>query len=135
MGHTITHEWTNQHAASCQVTKDRANLLERLANDPGNPYLLGAVPEYDNGGDQEAENCDCGAYRRTVAIPVPYEGDQPLEVELTPDDSYHSDLLWMHNNMSEDEAPRIFTAATVLYHADAGSFAECLHTAIVWERG
>lgn len=72
--------------------------------------------------------------KATVEVEIPYE-ETALEVELTPDGSYRRDLLWLHNNMSEEEAPRIFTSATVLFHAGAGSFAECLHTAIVWERG
>ena len=52
--------WNTQHSLECEVTKQRANLLAELAQDPDNVYLLGAVPEYDEGGDQEAELCDCG---------------------------------------------------------------------------
>lgn len=51
--------WTNQHDPKCPVTRYRRELLADLARDPGNRYLLGAVPEYDDGGDQEVELCEC----------------------------------------------------------------------------
>ena len=54
------HEWQQEHSPDCPVVRYRADLLLSLATDPNNPYLLGALPEYDNGGDQEAENCTCG---------------------------------------------------------------------------
>lgn len=51
--------WVNQHDAECPVNDYRTALLADLAEDPTNPYLLGAVPEYDHGGDQELELCEC----------------------------------------------------------------------------
>jgi len=54
------HEWQQEHSPDCPVVRYRADLLRELAADPNNPYLLGALPEYDGGGDQEAENCTCG---------------------------------------------------------------------------
>lgn len=54
--------WKIKHDDDCQVTVDRAGLLAELAADPKNPYLLGALPEYDNGGDQEVELCTCGIW-------------------------------------------------------------------------
>lgn len=58
------HRWTNVHDAKCPVSVSRRNLLADLAKDPTNRYLLGAVPEYDHGGDQEVELCECFAYGR-----------------------------------------------------------------------
>jgi len=59
MGPMQSHQWVNQHADDCPVTKERADLLDKLGEDPTNPGLLGAVPEYDEEGDQEMENCTC----------------------------------------------------------------------------
>jgi hypothetical protein len=165
--------WNTQHAPACQVTKERADLLAALENDPTNAGLLGALPEYDNGGDQEAENCDCGAYDaaqavlahvrsddpendpevqaafdlmraqpRTVAVPVPYEGTQPLEVELG-GDNLNTAVRELQDYLDtldgvvgdDDDLARVFAGAVVLHTSGAGSFAECLHTALVWECG
>lgn len=256
-GFTFVAPWQDDHAQDCAVTIERADLAAALeaaavgrcrhgaiasqcthadCQAPGafeswKAGLLGAVPEYEAGGDQEMENCSCGAVDhreqqryviryglsdqagfwavhdtanageivreftreadavdfanarneaespaeelgrlrrelseydydtperamvldrisvltreraverravKSVAIPVPFEGDQPLEVELTPDGSYHNDMRHLYLNISEEDAARVFTAATVLYHSQAGSFAECLHTALVWECG
>ena len=57
------HQWVNQHEPDCPITKHRKDLLNDLAQDPTNQYLLGAVPEYDEGGDQEVELCICPAMR------------------------------------------------------------------------
>ena len=151
-----------------------------LEQDPTNAGLLGAVPEYDNGGDQEAENCDCGAYDRAQAllvlaldvkpcpecardvrwdedahdwrhvtgpacslalaavptVAVPFEGDQPLVIDPAAEGArYHNEMHWLGTHLAEDEAPRVFAAAVGLYQSDAGTFAECLRTAVIWERG
>ena len=37
----------------------RTSLLKQLAMTPQDKHLLGAVPEYDLGGDQEVELCEC----------------------------------------------------------------------------
>ena len=55
----MTTPWVNQHAPACPVTRHRADLLSLLEADPKNAGLLGAIPEYDGGGDQEVENCTC----------------------------------------------------------------------------
>jgi len=57
---TLMPNWENEHAQDCQVTRDRKSLVEALLRDPSSEYLLGVVPEYDKGGDQEVENCTCG---------------------------------------------------------------------------
>jgi hypothetical protein len=73
------NQWDSQHAANCPVTKEREDLLAKLADDPHNPYLLGAIPEYMKGGDQEVENCTCeaGEYQRQLEADIPYDGDRP----------------------------------------------------------
>ena len=52
-------KWRNDHSEGCPVTYWRGRLANDLEPDPENPYLLGAVPEWDEGGDQEAEVCTC----------------------------------------------------------------------------
>jgi len=56
------HRWVQKHADDCPIVAQRAALLDDLLADPRNPYLQGAVPEYDEGGDQEAEGCTCGGW-------------------------------------------------------------------------
>ena len=60
------HEWQNLHAHNCPITSGRTRLLEDLAQDPDNAYLKGAIPEWDAGGDEEAEYCICGGRRATT---------------------------------------------------------------------
>ena len=48
------------------MTDGRRKLRDDLEQRPDDEYLLGAVPEYDGGGDQEAELCTCGGYGRAV---------------------------------------------------------------------
>lgn len=60
--------WTNEHSTRCPVTRDRRNLLAKLAEarEAGDTPLVAALEgagiEYDNGGDQETENCTCGMF-------------------------------------------------------------------------
>lgn len=51
--------WVNEHTPECPVTAGRMKLLDDLDARPGDDYLNGALPEYDNGGDQEVELCTC----------------------------------------------------------------------------
>lgn len=60
--------WQNAHADTCAVTAARIDLLAKLRDDPENPYLHGAVPEYDGGGDQEGELCTCDYFAQEFAI-------------------------------------------------------------------
>lgn len=64
----MTHVWVNQHSDECPVTHGRRGLLADIEADTGTGRdgLLGAVPEYDGGGDQEAELCTCGGYGRAL---------------------------------------------------------------------
>ena len=76
----------------------------------------------------------------TFPVPIPFEGDQPLVLdpgtlhrEITIDESMSrivDFIVW-----DEDELPRIMRAAVILHAAGAGTFGQCLDTAIIWERG
>jgi hypothetical protein len=46
-----------------------------------------------------------------------------------------TELDWLYRNASDEELPRILKATALLFEANAGTIAECLHTAIIWERG
>lgn len=50
-----------KHLDECPITAERRGLQNLLAADPANEYLRGAEIEYFDGGDQERENCTCGA--------------------------------------------------------------------------
>lgn len=81
----VSVAWQDEHDGACPVTADRTRLADELQADPQNRYLLGALPEYDGGGDQEAEGCTCGAYakhlvaRVAAALEATY-GPDPQEV-------------------------------------------------------
>jgi hypothetical protein len=63
-----------------------------------------------------------------VIDPAAKDSDLQTELEwLTEDDS-----PWMDRPAELDS---IFRSTVALYQAGAGTFAECLHTAIIWERG
>jgi len=81
-----------------------------------------------------------------VAIPIPYNlFVRDLVIEPTTGDdadlrttlehllSLMDDSPWLGDH--EDEIARIFRAATLLFYGDAGTFAQCIGTAITWERG
>jgi hypothetical protein len=59
-------QWQNTHRDECPVTTGRRMLSDDLEQRPDDPYLLGAVPEWDRGGDEEAEACTCDAVPRCV---------------------------------------------------------------------
>jgi hypothetical protein len=54
------------HTADCTARTSREDLVRDLKADPRNRYLLGALIEYDAGGDQDAEVCDCREQRSTI---------------------------------------------------------------------
>lgn len=63
--------WANIHSPTCDVTKARAMLvvdLQEAMIGEGDrsqvPYLIGALIEYDHGGDEEAEICNCDFMKR-----------------------------------------------------------------------
>jgi hypothetical protein len=77
-----------------------------------------------------------------IPIPLPYDLKHD-ELNLDPADSVasadiHKETRWLADNVrDDDEAERIFRGAIVLYHSNHGehSFAQCLRTATIWERG
>lgn len=80
----------------------------------------------------------------TAEVPIPFNLtpsdlvlDHP-EPGLTLPGAMH-DLHWLvssctHMDPSEELA-QVLTSAVLLFHADAGPLEQCIHTAIVWERG
>lgn len=72
----------------------------------------------------------------SVQIEIPYEGDQPLIL----DDAARNaklglELHWLWEHAEEHGVPRIITSTAILFAAEVGTIAECLRTAIIWERG
>lgn len=45
------------------------------------------------------------------------------------------ELQWMVANATSEEWERILRGWALLHYLDAGTLGECLHTAIIWERG
>ena len=86
-----------------------------------------------------------GGIPRVKLIEIPYEGDQPLEIDrsTSSQEDRTDPLSWVVANLaflletgtSIEELDRIFRGTVVLHADDAGTFAECFHQAIVWERG
>jgi hypothetical protein len=85
---------------------------------------------------------------KTIEVEVPFEGDQPLELDpYTRGDTYEdavTHLRWLLDTMdedgtskysAEDALDRVLKATVALRAAGAGTLPECLRTAIVWERG
>jgi hypothetical protein len=72
-----------------------------------------------------------------VSIQIPFSlTREELRLETGTENSIlGNELHWLAQNATPEELPRILTSA-VLLHADGGfPIADCLHTAIVWERG
>ncbi len=149
--------WEGTHTEDCPVTVARDGLLRDLQAEPTNPYLIGAVPEYGETGDQTVELCLCGAVPgfqavtedelvpAHVCIPVPW-GLSLDELRLDPaaEDSHGAgSLLWLlqqPNEQDPDELRRVlYGAVSLSEHLDRigepASFGACLSTAIIWERG
>jgi len=71
-----------------------------------------------------------------MEIRIPYEGDQPLVLDPAAKKAdLGTEVLWLFEAATEGELPRILTSAVCLFHAEAGTIAECLRTAVIWERG
>ncbi len=70
-------------------------------------------------------------------VPAPW--DAPA-LELEPQSEEEEDPLaqlhWLENTGSgSDELGRVMLAAGALYAAGKGSLSQCMHTAVIWERG
>jgi hypothetical protein len=74
-----------------------------------------------------------------MEVPLPYGFKSQEELishtEPTDSDGLDRELHWLSDWGEEEELPRILTATVLLWHAGHRPLAECLHTAIVWERG
>lgn len=75
---------------------------------------------------------------KTFPVPIPFEGDQPLVLDpaakgATADEEMSH--IVDHIPFESDELVRILTSAVILFYANAGTFGECLRTAVIWERG
>lgn len=78
---------------------------------------------------------------RGVEVEWPYanQRDDPTFVpEIDPaakGSSLRVELEWMIFNAKAEEWNRILTAWALLNYLEVGTLGECLHTAIIWERG
>jgi len=107
-------------------------------------------PDWDEGAE-ERRLAEDDAIALTLPVPIPF-GLGEAELVVDPSSRAYplgsgrllSESLRTLADMSDNpgysgaaprEAERVLTAAVVLFHAGAGSLAECLDTAIVWERG
>lgn len=81
---------------------------------------------------------------KQVVIQMPY-GDSPVtgiesgEEGASPEHAV-DDLVFLRDSLSagdglEGELQRVITAAAGLFALNAGTMAECIATAVVWERG
>lgn len=85
--------------------------------------------------------------RKYVQVRIPYTEmsleDVPPELVLKLDPGVEgitlarvaSDLWMNENGFSEDELKRTIIGAALLLEYKAGTVAECLYTAMIWERG
>jgi hypothetical protein len=74
---------------------------------------------------------------RDVVVRIPFDLDvSELQLEKgTAHSSLSHELNWLTQNATEEELPRILTSALVLHQVRKFPIADCLHTAIIWERG
>lgn len=75
-----------------------------------------------------------------IQIPFGLTIDELVIDPAAKDSDLQHELEWLTQNDSPwmdrpAELYSIFRSTCALYGADAGTFAECLHTAIIWERG
>lgn len=76
-------------------------------------------------------------YARAIELAFPYNAFAK-DMKLDPGAkgaSLDEGLLWLAEEGQPEEVPRIFAAAVLLFEMEAGTFGECLQTAIIWERG
>jgi hypothetical protein len=73
----------------------------------------------------------------TVELNIPF-GLTRDEIKLDPasrNSIISNELEWLTNNATEEELPRILLSAVILHEVGGFHIADCLHTAIIWERG
>jgi hypothetical protein len=144
----------------CRAIRDRKALtaqiriaaiphvgLEDIIDEPGTEEALlhamsvlqGIVNEYQDGGDQMVETCDCGRHvpDQEVTMTIPFQLTT-VDLKLEPgarDTDLKEQLEHMIQFLDEAEFPRVLKAAVILHSAGAGTMGECLYTAVIWERG
>jgi hypothetical protein len=144
----------------CQAIKERKSLTAQLKiaavphvgeedfiDEPGTEEALvmafdilhGIVNEYKDGGDQMVENCSCGHHTNSLPVQLPF-GLVVSQLELDPTSvtgfrPVDEVLEILREEFSQEELKRVLTSAVLLMEANAGTLAQCLDTAIVWERG
>lgn len=73
----------------------------------------------------------------TVELHIPFDlGLEDVKLDPAAKNSILSnELEWLTNNATEEELPRILLSASILHEISGEHVADCLHTAIIWERG
>ena len=75
--------------------------------------------------------------QRHTVFELPYNHTiEHLRLEEGTENSRLEDELdWLMHNATEEELPRILTAALILHSVAEFPIADCISTAIIWERG
>lgn len=70
-------------------------------------------------------------------LPIPYDlSPDDLRITDKVADDLQRELEWLAaEDLPADQAERIMRAAVLLKNVKAGTFAQCLEQAIIWERG
>lgn len=75
--------------------------------------------------------------QRDVIFHLPYDmtlADLRLE-EGSENSDLQEELEWLSTNATPEELPRILQTALILHNVASYPIADCLNTAIIWERG
>lgn len=74
-----------------------------------------------------------------MEIPLSYglKHSDPLVIEPGTADISIAEVMYalVERPYDEEELERVMRHAVILFHREAGTFAACLETAIIWERG
>lgn len=74
----------------------------------------------------------------TTEVTIPFnltESELVQDPATSPTDDWHRELGWLRDNGNGDEVVRILTSAVLLKAHTNDPIGQCLHTAIIWERG
>jgi len=72
---------------------------------------------------------------RSIAIPYGLTQEQLRITDNMDEANLTRDFLWMADEVDAGEADRIMRAAVLLHEETRHPMSECLHQAIIWERG
>lgn len=84
--------------------------------------------------------CDCPDMPlalRNLMVTIPYNLTA-YDLKIDPGSvgrTLKEELMWLDDHAKHDEIRRIVTSTALLLEVGAGTEGECLHTAIIWERG